>query len=150
MTIRSLHGAVIAAALFLLSAAATPGPLAAGPCGYRYLSGSAHIVSVGKTKASSAQASTAGGPGYEGLEVRFAFTPEKPIADADLKEWAAREHTFKLANSWYPGARYVEKYGLSAGKTIPAVLAAIVQGTCTPFLFEFPAIDRADYFETAK
>jgi hypothetical protein len=121
-----------------------------GPCEYTDLPGTARITSVERTEASSHQATVGGGPGYEGLEVRYTFTPAAPIADAGAKAWAERTHTLQLANSWYPGPRFVEKYGLTEGKTIPAALKAIKKGTCTPYVFSFPGIDPTDYFETAR
>ncbi len=104
----------------------------------------------GDDAASAQQASAGGGPGYEGLEVHFAFTPATPITSPDAKAWAERTQTLQLTNSWYPGPRYVEKYGLTEGKTIPAVLEMITKGTCTPFVFALSGIDPSDYFETAK
>lgn len=121
-----------------------------GPCAYTDIPGSALITSIEKTEASSHQVTVSGGPGYEGLEVRYTFTPTAPIANAAAKAWAAKTHSLQLANSWYPGPRYIAKYGLTQGKTIPAVLKVITKGTCTPFVFDLSGIDTTDYFETAK
>lgn len=150
MTTKSMRCAFFSVLLLGLGVAAIAEPIVGGPCAYRDIPGSAHITSVETTATSSEQAHLNGGPGYAGLEVNFAFTPDAPITDANLKDWAAREHTLRLTNSWYPGPRYVAKYGLASGKSFPAVLKAITHGTCTPFLFAFPGIDQADYFESAK
>jgi len=52
-----------------------------------------------------------------------------------------------LKNSGYPGPKFLEKYGIEAGKSFECHLKVIVKGTCTPILFEFPTIDLRDYFE---
>ena len=51
-------------------------------------------------------------------------------------------------NSWYPGPRFLERYGIAAGKSFACTLNVISQGTCTPTVFDFQGIDRADYFES--
>jgi len=53
-------------------------------------------------------------------------------------------------NSWYPGPRFLERYGIAAGKSFACTLNVISQGTCTPAVFDFQGIDRADYFETEQ
>jgi hypothetical protein len=120
--------------------------------GARYEShaGTALITRVEKTAESAAQAATQGGPGYAGYEVWFVFTPEPELADARLKESVARERQFRLVNSWYPGARYLAKYGIEAGKRLACVLKVAVAGTASPLVFEFEKLDARDYFETRK
>jgi hypothetical protein len=79
-----------------------------------------------------------------------AFTPKTPIADPKAREFVAVTHVFQLANSWYPGPRYVEKYGLREGRTLPATLRIRIEGACPPYLLKLTSIDQTDYFETAK
>lgn len=57
-------------------------------------------------------------------------------------------HELRLMNSWYPGARFLERYGIAAGKSFECTLKVITQGTCTPTIIDFPHIDRTDYFES--
>lgn len=121
-----------------------------GGCTYLELPGNATITRVAKTAASSHQASVEGAPGYDGYEIRFKFTPEAPIGDPSASAWAARSHEIRLTNSWYPGPRIVEKYGLVEGRAIRARLKVIRQGACTPHPFALPSVDTADYFETAR
>ena len=128
------------------AAAATLG----GGCAYRDVPGSATIVRVAKTPASAQQAKTTGGPGYEGLEVDFKFTPAQPIADAAARKFAQATQSLRLTNSWYPGPRYVEKYHLTKGRKLPAVLKVRTAGACTPMVFAFPGIDQTDYFERGQ
>jgi len=122
-----------------------------GRCGaYISTDGSAKIVSVEETAASTAQATSGGGPGYAGYEVWFSFTPNEPIGDPATADWIGREHELRMANSWYPGPEFVKKYGLEAGNTVPAVLDVQKTGPCTPFVFRFPSVDTTDYFERGR
>jgi hypothetical protein len=121
-----------------------------GACTYRDISGNARIIRIEKTEASRKQASTHGGPGYEGYEVEFLFTPASPIAEKEPREFAARAHLLQLANSWFPGGNYLRKYRIVTGATMPATLRVRTSGACTPMIFAFPGIDLADYFETRR
>lgn len=142
--------AVANAAQIVDVAQAATGARIGGVCAYRNVSGTATIVRIAKTPASAQQARTAGGPGYEGLEVGFKFTPSQPITEPHVRNFAQSAHLLRLANSWYPGPRYIEKYHLSQGATVPAVLKVRVSGACTPMLFSFPGIELTDYFERAR
>jgi hypothetical protein len=124
-------------------------PRVGGGCDYVEIPGVATIEGVEKTPEASEQATAGGGPGYEGLEIRYTFAPSEPVDDPQIKAWVGEMHILQLANSWYPGPRYVEKYGLAEGKTLDAVLKALTAGTCTPFVVDFPDLDLTDYFETA-
>ena len=61
-----------------------------------------------------------------------------------------KEHLLQLRNSWYPGEKFIEKYGIEVGKTFKCTLCVIKSGTSTPIIFEFDDIDTTDYFETQK
>lgn len=129
-----------------LAAPAAAKTLIGGSCSYRDAAGTATIVSVEKTAESIAQAKTGGGPGYEGYEVHFKFTPKTP--DPDLAGQVDRPLLLQLTNSWYPGPRFLAKYGIKAGRMLPAVAKVRTRGACSPFVYEFPGIDLADYFES--
>ena len=121
--------------------------LVGGLSTYDRYPGVATITRIQKTDASRAQLATAR---YEGFEVWFKFTPDQPIR----QEWAAKkaeeEHLFLLMNSWYPGPRYIEKYGIAVGKQYRCTLAVLTSGTSAPLVFEFEGLDRCDFFESAS
>lgn len=121
-----------------------------GDCVYASYIGTATITRITKTEASSKQVTTKGGPGYEGYEIWFSFKTDQKIK----KDWARRslekEHLFLLANSWYPGPRYIEKYKIKPGNSYQCTLQVITKGTCTPIIFQFTEPKRDDYFETKK
>jgi hypothetical protein len=95
-----------------------------------------------------AQASLNGGPGYEGLAVTFTYAGAQAGDDALVRQALAGRHELRLINSWYPGPRFLDRYGIAPGKSFACTLEVISQGTCTPVTFDFPGIDRADYFES--
>ena len=113
-----------------------------GPCEYRGYRGKATIVSVCKKERDKSR----GGHSYENFEVKFSFSPEEEIKESFAKV-EGREYTLMLANSWHPGPKFLEKYGIEVGKTFDCYLKVITKGACTPILFDFPTIDLTDYFE---
>ena len=136
----------------LLLAGAAPGAMAADPpariggsCTYRSVPGTCEIVEVKETPASMQQKDIGGGPGYAGFDVSFRY---QGGSDPDALEAAASTHPFRLLNSWYPGPRFLEKYGIQQGKTLSCTLKVIQSGACSPTVFEFQGIDLGDYFES--
>jgi hypothetical protein len=145
----AMEGLLGAASSQTSSDTSAPPPI--GRCGtYVAIDGSAKILRVDETAASVVQAAGGGGPRYAGYEVWFSFTPNEAVTDAQTAAWIAGDHQLRLMNSWYPGPQFVKKYGLEAGKTIPAVLEVQKAGPCAPFVFRFPSVDTADYFENGK
>jgi hypothetical protein len=119
-----------------------------GECVYNTYDGVAKITRVEKTEESRKQANTPGGPGYEGYEVSYVISLGEPISESWAKDVATKQYPFTLKNSWYPGERYLEKYGLEVGAELPIHVQIITSGTCTPVILEFPTVDREDYFES--
>jgi len=121
-----------------------------GRCTYRDVPGTCTIVSVAKTAASAGQAGIAGGPGYDGLDIRFAYKSDKRTHDPRVMQAMQRHHGLRLANSWYPGPLFVEKYRLTPGRNFACRLRLISEGSCTPVLFDIAGVNATDYFETAR
>ena len=135
-----LLSAVLAAFACLPALAQAAGPeRVGGPCRYESYPGTATFVDV---KAWQPDSPTP----YPPLAMTFQFVPNQPITDEPLYKQDV-VHTFTLINSMPPGPRFAAKYGIKAGAVVPCELRVIREGTCTPTVFEFPGIDRADYFE---
>lgn len=113
-----------------------------GPCEYKAYPGKATIVSVQKPEGPS----QTGPSGSDAYEVRFSFTSQEAIEE-DWVQLEGKEHLLLLTNSSFPGPRFLEKYGIEPGKSFECNLKVITKGTCTPLLFDFPAIDLNDYSE---
>ena len=64
-----------------------PRKMVGGPCTYKSYRGMCKIVSVEQTDGSKRQALMNGGPGYEGYEIKFIFTPGQPTDFSDVA-WA--------------------------------------------------------------
>jgi hypothetical protein len=152
-----IAGELLLTAVFAMAVTGSPGGnahgappsggLLGGPSVYAEYAGTAVITRVEKTDRSRAQAHP-GGPGYEGFEVAFMFTTERRIAEPFAERAAGREQLFLLTNSWYPGERYVAKYGLAVGKAIPCVMKVIRAGSSSPVLFDLKGVNPSDYFES--
>ena len=73
--------------------------------------------------------------------MQFTFQPEGGNAEA-------KQGSLRLGNSWYPGLRFLEKYGISLLAEFSCTKSTIKTGTCSPTVFLFPTININDYFET--
>jgi hypothetical protein len=113
-----------------------------GPCQYKSYPGRAEIISVRKVEPGPVQ----GAPPYDPFEVKFSFRSDGKIEEprAQVED---KEHLLTLTNSFYPGTRFLQKYGITVGQVFDCNLMVIQQGTCTPVIFDFPSIDLSDYFE---
>jgi hypothetical protein len=118
-----------------------------GPCSYQSFLGTAKIISVKRTPDSMYQMSVRGGPDYEGYEIKFTFTPSLPMDVRNIKwvkdaktEILDKEYTLQLANSWYPGDKFIQKYKIINGAVFNCALNLITSGTCTPLVFKFKDI----------
>ena len=121
-----------------------------GECVYVSYPGIATITRIVKTDASKRQATMKGGPGYEGYEIWFLFNTEQEIKKEWVRKSINKEHLFLLANSWYPGPRYIAKYTIASGNRYQCTLQVISKGACTPTIFQFAEPQRNDYFEVTQ
>ncbi|MBW2543982.1 MAG: hypothetical protein JRD43_00640 [Deltaproteobacteria bacterium] len=114
-----------------------------GPCEYKSYRGIATITSVRETEENQ---ESRGGPSCQDYVVRFSFSSDEKIEES-YGNVEGKEYALKLTNSWNPGAKFLKKYGIKSGRNFECYLKVITKGTCTPVLFDFPAIDLGDYFE---
>jgi len=119
-------------------------------CIYKNYQGIAEIKNIVKTKESSFQASVNGGPGYEGYEIIFTVQTDEKIDKKFVQESINKEQLFLLANSWYPGVKYIEKYKMKKGNKYNCNIKIIEKGACNPVLFEIAGLDSIDYFESKQ
>ena len=112
-----------------------------GPCEYRVYKGHATILSI--QKQAGRQAGSCGSA-YECYHVRFSFQPGEKIEES-FAQVGGKVFSLLLRNGWYPGPKFLHKYAIEAGKVFDCDLNVITRGTCTPVIFDFPAIDLSDY-----
>lgn len=117
-----------------------------GPCEYKKYKGKARIISICKKEMPENYIDLS----YDTYEVKFTFHPEEEIEKAWAKKVEEREYTLLLTNGWHPGPQFLKKYGVEEGKHFDCFLNVITRGTCTPVIFDFPAINRSDYFESKR
>ena len=125
-----------------------------GPCTYKPFKGTCKIVSVEKTETSKRQAMMNGGPGYEGYEVKFVFTPEEtpdfsgiPWVKGSERALLTTQYPLLLTTSWYPSQKFLEKYDIRKDAVFACEMDLITSGTCTPITFKFEGINTTDYSE---
>ena len=116
-------------------------PVFGGQCEYKKYSGKAKIISI-RIK----EPPNYGGSSYENYEVKFVFHTDEIIKERH-GQVEGKEYLLLLNNSFYPGSKFLKKYGVEVGRYFDCYLKVITRGTCTPVLFEFPTIDMGDYFE---
>ncbi|MBU1999292.1 MAG: hypothetical protein KKE64_07355, partial [Candidatus Omnitrophica bacterium] len=80
------------------------------------------------------------------------FIPLEPLNIAGPKlqkeDIPNKRYLFLLANSWYPGEKYLVKYGIREGAVLKCEINIINRGTCSPVLFRFTDLNTTDYFES--
>ena len=73
-----------------------------GPCEYKQYKGRAIIISI----IPKALPDHYTGPFYKNYELRFRFIPDEEIKEVYGKV-QGKEYVLRLANSWYPGPRFL-------------------------------------------
>lgn len=121
---------------------------AGGPCSYNKYQGEAVFTKVKKIRDSKLERLLYGGQNYQGYEVWFTFKTKEDIKEKWALPMINKAQLFQLVNSWNPGPRFLKKYSIKKGAKFVCDLSIITSGTCSPIIFDFPKIDRADYFES--
>lgn len=120
-----------------------PTKMSGGPCEYKTYSGHAEILSVRLKELPKGYP----GPPHDSYEVRFLFFPDHHIEEPSTQV-EGKPQFLTPTNSRYPGPRFIKKYGIAEGQTFDCRLKVVTRGACTLMVFEFPAIDLWDYFES--
>jgi hypothetical protein len=111
-------------------------PRTGGPCEYHRYEGRAEITSFRKTVDPYSQ-------GKESWEVKFRFIPNQEIKES-FAQVADREFLLEINQSSYLSPKQIDKFGIQKGRFLDCTFKVIVRGTCTPILFEFPALSSSD------
>ena len=108
--------------------------LVGGPCQYKSYPGQATIISIQRSTSGEQSKS-------KGFEVKFSFMPKNKIAESFAQ---TEGKTFILydKNFQYPDREFLSRNNLQVGKPLDGNLQAIVSGTCTPVVFEFPSLKQ--------
>jgi len=110
------------------------GRLVGGPCQYKSYPGQAKILAIASSQA--------GDPDQvRRLNVKFSFTPQDKIEESFAR---VEGKTFNLYgnNFQYPDQEFLTTRNIHIGKVLDGNMQVIVSGTCTPVLFDFPALKR--------
>jgi hypothetical protein len=107
-------------------------PRAGGPCEYHRYAGQAEITSVRRIAGPQDQ-------GGEKYEVKFSFTPKEEIKESFARV-EGKEFLLEINYTTSLSREFIEQHKIRPGSLIDGCLKAIVKGTCTPTLFEFPSL----------
>jgi hypothetical protein len=110
------------------------GQLVGGPCQYKSYPGQATILSI--TSSSGSRQDTT-----KRFEVKFSFTPQNKISEAFAQVEGKTFHLYGN-NFQYPDREFLISNNIQVGLVLDGSLQAIVSGTCTPVLFEFPLLQE--------
>ncbi len=107
-------------------------PRVGGPCEYHRYEGRAEITSVRKVTGPPDQRD-------EKYEVKFRFVPKEAIKES-FAQVEGREFLLEINYTSSLTREFIEEHGIKPGRFFDGYLQAIVKGTCTPTLFEFPSL----------
>lgn len=107
-------------------------PRVGGPCEYHRYEGRAEITSVRRITGPPDQRD-------EKYEVKFRFVPKEAIKES-FAQVEGREFLLEINYSSSLSREFIEEHGIEPGRFFDGYLQAIVKGTCTPTLFEFPSL----------
>ena len=82
----------------------------------------------------------AGDVAHRRFDVRFIFHPDRKVTQSFAAP-GDRQFLFLLNLTRQPDEKDVQAYGLTPGARVKGVMQVIVKGTCTPVLFDFPALE---------
>jgi hypothetical protein len=105
-----------------------------GPCQYKNYPGQATILSITGSQANTSDP-------IKRFDVKFSFTPQEKILESFAR---VDGKTYNLyGHNWqYPDQEFLRVNNIGVGKILDGSLRVIVSGTCTPVLFDFPALKR--------
>jgi len=108
------------------------GRLVGGPCQYKSYPGQATILSI-------TESHTGDQSKIPRFDVKFSFTPQAKIEESFVR---VEEKAFNLYgnNFQYPDQQFLTTHNIQVGNLLDGSLQVITSGTCSPVLFEFPAL----------
>lgn len=120
--------------------AAVDGKVLGGPCEYQTYRGKAKIVSINAVQKHLGKNTTA----HRRQEVRFVFLPDEEIGQSWVQV-EGKAFIMYLTNGRLPDGHFLQKYGIEINRFFECRLKVISKGSCTPIIFDFPAVDLSDY-----
>ncbi|MDF1544558.1 MAG: hypothetical protein P1R58_05590 [bacterium] len=111
-----------------------------GPCDYRDFPGTARVISISTAPSGS-------GSCVDGVMVEFDFVPDDPSAPLFYyyPGWPDNGQFLTVGDGKHPNADWALLQGLTVDSVHPCLRREIIQGTCTPVLFEFLDVDYSSY-----
>ncbi len=115
-------------------------------CVYKNYNAKAVVIKIHQTTESMNQRHK--DAGFQGYEILFKITTTETIEESFAKETLNNDYLFLLNNGWYPGSKFIEKYGIKENNSYSGILKVKKSGVCDKDItFEIKEIDGYDYFE---
>ena len=137
------------------------GGFTGGGCTYKKFNGTCTITKIEKTDKSTKQVNRPRGPGYEGFEVKYKYSPtilsklrlklsNFPYLE-DNSVITNMEYHLNLGDGGtYVGEKYLEKYDIYEGKLFNCEASIETSGTCSPLFVSLDGVSRTDFFESTS
>lgn len=108
--------------------------LVGGPCQYKSYPGQATILSITESQIVDPDK-------IKRFDVKFSFAPQEKIEENFAR---VQGKTFSLYgnNFKYPDREFLLNHNIRIGRILDGSLQVITSGTCTPVLFDFPALKQ--------
>jgi hypothetical protein len=107
-----------------------------GPCQYKSYPGQATILSITVSQ-------TGDFDKVKRFDVKFSFISQEKIEQSFARVEGKTFHLY--GNNWqYPDQEFLTAHQIHVGKVLDGSLQAIISGTCTPVLFDFPALKQSN------
>jgi hypothetical protein len=103
---------------------------AGGPCQYKSYPGQATILSITESADQARR-----------FEVKFSFATQEKIEESYARVEGKTFHLYGN-NYQYPDREFLTANNIQVGKVLDGSLRAIISGTCTPVLFDFPLLKQ--------
>jgi len=112
-----------------------------GPCEYVEISGTATVISIVDANDDAYNCDN------EPVEVLFDFVPDDPDATNDylFPDISDSGQYLTIGSGQNPPRNYMNDKGIIVGSSHNCVRKEILNGACTPVLFQFQEIDFSDY-----
>lgn len=98
-----------------------------GECTYKQYDGSARITSITQKNYSN----------NDSYIIKFVFYPNQEITEP-FAQFESRELILLTKAGVYPNTSFLQENGIEVDKYFNCILKVIVNGRCTPTIFEFP------------
>ncbi|MEW5735680.1 MAG: hypothetical protein AB1921_12550 [Thermodesulfobacteriota bacterium] len=135
MMTKKTAGLLVLACCMILAGCAQRSVYVGGPCEYADVAGKAVITAVGAPDPDEANCAD------KPRVVLFDFTPDDKRARNRFPNWGETGQRLTVAGGKNPPLEWLKANGVRLGAELICIRREILKGTCTPVIYDFPALD---------